>query len=273
VRRRVSAAFKDIPGGQVLGPSFDYTHRLLDFALASSDDPPPAPKAEQPLDPDMPRVTDTLGEEGLIEPNPKAAPEAPVPDLTQEPLEFPADRPMRLQALARGDEGFLLALGYSTQRGYGRNHPFAGEIRYGAVAVEFVPPELGFPVEVGTIELTECQMVNQFAGSEAAPPQFTRGYGLAFGHSERKAMAMALVDRALRAEELGEPVGAPAQDEEFVLAHADNVEASGFVQHLKLPHYVDFQSELMVLRALRTSWHEASAAREKARDRPPEAAE
>ena len=64
-------------------------------------------------------------------------------------------------------------------------------------------------------------------------------------------MAMALVDRALQSESLGEPTGAPAQDLEFVLAHADNVEASGFVQHLKLPHYVDFQSELSLLRRIR----------------------
>jgi alpha-D-ribose 1-methylphosphonate 5-triphosphate synthase subunit PhnI len=64
-------------------------------------------------------------------------------------------------------------------------------------------------------------------------------------------MAMALVDRALRAEELGESKDAPAQDQEFVMSHACNVEASGFVQHLKLPHYVDFQSELVTVRALR----------------------
>ncbi len=64
-------------------------------------------------------------------------------------------------------------------------------------------------------------------------------------------MSMALVDRALRAEELSRSATSPAQDEEFVLAHSDNVEASGFVQHLKLPHYVDFQSELVVVRTLR----------------------
>jgi alpha-D-ribose 1-methylphosphonate 5-triphosphate synthase subunit PhnI len=120
-----------------------------------------------------------------------------------------------------------------------------------------VPPELGFAIEIGTIEITECQMINQFAGSASAPPQFTRGYGLSFGHSERKAMAMALVDRALRAGELGEAAGSPSQDEEFVLAHADNLESSGFVQHLKLPHYVDFQAELLTLRALRAAWRPA----------------
>src|SRR5262249_45989629 len=113
------------------------------------------------------------------------------------------------------------------------------------------PPELGFAIYIGDIELTECQMVNQFAGSKSQPPQFTRGYGLSFGEGERKAMAMALVDRSLRARELGETVGSPAQDPEFVLYHSDNVEAQGFVQHLKLPHYVDFQAELAVVRAMR----------------------
>ena len=104
---------------------------------------------------------------------------------------------------------------------------------------------------IGDITLSECEMVTQFKGSAEEAPRFTRGYGLVFGEGERKSMAMALVDRALRARELGEEVRAPAQDEEFVLLHADNVEASGFVQHLKLPHHVDFQSELEVLRRIR----------------------
>jgi alpha-D-ribose 1-methylphosphonate 5-triphosphate synthase subunit PhnI len=248
IRRRVSSTFKDVPGGQILGPTYDYTHRLLDFELAAENERPTAPTAAVERHGPLPRVGEVLVREGLLEPPPADA--APT-DVTREPLSFPADRAARLQNLARGDEGFLLALGYSTQRGYGNNHPFAGEIRYGTVAVEFAPEELGFAIEIGEIELTECDMVNQFAGSGDVPPQFTRGYGLAFGHSERKAMSMALVDRALRADELSELATSPAQDEEFVLAHSDNVEASGFVQHLKLPHYVDFQSELVTVRLLR----------------------
>jgi alpha-D-ribose 1-methylphosphonate 5-triphosphate synthase subunit PhnI len=257
VRRRISATFKDLPGGQILGPTFDYTHRLLDFSLAAegargdahTEDAEPASGTArgEPL----PRVVDLLDREGLIESEAPDSETRRVGDVTREPLTFPAERDVRLQCLARGDEGFLLALGYATQRGYGRNHPFAGEIRMGEVTVELVPEELGFPIEVADITVTECQMVNQFKGSLTAPPQFTRGYGLAFGQAERKAMAMALVDRALRAEELGEEVTAPSQDQEFVLYHGDNVEASGFVQHLKLPHYVDFQSELVLLRTLR----------------------
>ena len=250
VRRRISATFKDVPGGQVLGPTFDYTHRLLDFVLDEPASVESAPMADSDLDP-MPPVVALLDREGLIEPETPDDETRRVGDLTREPIVFPADRDVRLQNLARGDEGFLLALGYSTQRGYGRNHPFAAEIRMGEVTVEIEPEELGFTIVVGHITVTECQMVNQFRGSATAPPQFTRGYGLAFGGSERKAMAMALVDRALRARDLGEEPSAPAQDEEFVLSHADNVEASGFVGHLKLPHYVDFQSELVLVRSLR----------------------
>ncbi|MEX2454693.1 MAG: carbon-phosphorus lyase complex subunit PhnI [Rhodospirillaceae bacterium] len=279
VRRRISATYKDLPGGQILGPTFDYTHRLLDFELAhpaatpptlpTAAHPTPAPQTEAEIQtvpagerPSFPRVTDVLDREGLIEEARRPEADEDGTDVTREPMTFPAGRDVRLQNLARGDEGFLLALGYSTQRGYGRNHPFAGEIRMGEATVEIVPEELGFAIEIGEIALTECEMVNQFAGSEDRPPQFTRGYGLAFGGSERKAMAMALVDRALRARDLGEDVEAPAQDEEFVLYHSDNVEAQGFVQHLKLPHYVDFQSELALVRELRRD--HAAARREAA---------
>lgn len=256
VRRRVSGTFKDVPGGQVLGPTADYTQRLLDFSLAEESDKPTPALAEQPLPEVLPGVLELLNREGLIEQETPAEGDPAPLDLTREPLLFPAERSTRLQNLVRGDEGFLLGLAYSTQRGYAESHPFAGEIRMGEVAVLMCPEELGFEIEIGEITLTECQMINQFAGSSTAPPQFTRGYGLSFGEGERKAMAMALVDRSLRASELGEDVHAPAQQQEFVLYHTDNVEASGFVQHLKLPHYVDFQAELSLIRTLRKE-HEA----------------
>jgi alpha-D-ribose 1-methylphosphonate 5-triphosphate synthase subunit PhnI len=258
IRRRVSATFKDLPGGQVLGPTFDYTHRLLDHGLtASGEVPSPICDRTSAAPGTMPRVTDLLDGDDLIEPSP-ADSGAAVGDLTREPLLFPTGRDLRLQNLARGDEGFLLSLGYSTQRGFGRNHPFVGEIRFGEVEVEFFAEEVGFAVPLGPISLTECQMVNQFKGSETEPPRFTRGYGLAFGQGERRSMSMALVDRALRARELGEEVKAPAQDEEFVLSHSDNVQATGFVEHLKLPHHVDFQSELGLVRTLREAFFAAA---------------
>lgn len=258
VERRISATYKDVPGGQILGPTFDYTHRLLDFTLLANGETPPAPATDTAgIDARLPHVTQALNVEDLIEREPEDDPDTPLDDLTRQPLDFPAERALRLQNLARGDEGFLLAMGYSTQRGYGRNHPFAGEIRMGEVSIEIVPEELGFAIDIGDLQLTECDMVTQFQGGADEKARFTRGYGLTFGHGERKAMAMALVDRALRAEELGEEITAPAQDQEFVLYHSDNVEASGFVQHLKLPHYVDFQGELELVRRLRAAGQES----------------
>lgn len=256
IERRISATFKDLPGGQMLGPTFDYTHRLLDPSIVGED--AEVPVLREAEESQAPRVTDLLGRQGLIEPDGEVGEGHEVGDLTREPLDFPLNRDLRLQALARGDEGFLLALGYSTQRGYGRTHPFVGEIRIGEVEVEFDIPELGFAVSLGRVRVTECQMVNQFKGSAKIPPQFTRGYGLVFGQAERKAMAMSLCDRALRAKEFGEDITAPAQDEEFVISHSDNVQATGFVEHLKLPHYVDFQAELDLIRRMRAE-HEAHA--------------
>jgi alpha-D-ribose 1-methylphosphonate 5-triphosphate synthase subunit PhnI len=256
IERRVSATYKDLPGGQLLGPTFDYTHRLLDPSLLHDGDVEAGLERDVEGEPMM-RVSDILAGEGLVEDD-GVLPEDHVPgDLTREPLEFPMERDLRLQALARGDEGFLLALGYSTQRGYARTHPFVGEVRIGEVEVEIELPELGFSVSLGRIQITECQMVNQFKGSAKTPPQFTRGYGLVFGQSERKAMAMSLVDRALRSGEFGEDVVAPAQDEEFVISHSDNVQATGFVEHLKLPHYVDFQAELDLVRRMRREYEAA----------------
>ncbi len=179
IRRRISATFKDLPGGQVLGPTFDYTHRLLDHELAGpspshlvgaatsprkrgevmADRPAPQGGGEKAF----PRVTDLLAHDDLIEPSP--ASQARAGDLTREPLSFPAGRDVRLQNLARGDEGFLLALGYSTQRGYGRTHPFAGEIRFGEVEVEMFAEEVGFAVPLGRVAVTECQSINQFRGA------------------------------------------------------------------------------------------------------------
>ena len=241
VLRRISATWKDLPGGQILGATFDYTHRLLDRTLsraeagAAGSSPLPAePDTDSPLGGPLPRALDALVAEGLLE----------------RPADAPADRGVRLQALARADEGFLLGMAYSTQRGFGAVHPFTGELRRGWVEVSFFSEELGFDVVIGEIELTECETVSRYTGT-ARPPCFTRGYGLVFGNNERKALSMSITDRALRAKELDEPVVGPAQNPEFVLLHGDNVDASGFVQHIKLPHYVDFQADLSLIRGLR----------------------
>lgn len=255
--RRISACFKDIPGGQKLGPTADYSLRILglqqDARPAQSE--PTAGPGHIGSETTLPRISRLLEAEGLLA-QPREPEPLKVPDITQDPVQFPMPRAARLQMLARADEGYLLALGYSTQRGYGSTHPFVGEIRMGHTPVSVrlcdIDPSVedDTPIEIGELLLTECEMINQFQAQGDETPKFTRGYGLTPGRAERKAMAMALVDRALQAESLGETPSAPSQDQEFVLAHGDNVEASGFVQHLKLPHYVDFQAELALVRGI-----------------------
>ncbi|HEY9096017.1 MAG TPA: carbon-phosphorus lyase complex subunit PhnI, partial [Hydrogenophaga sp.] len=71
--RRISATFKDLPGGQILGPTYDYTQRLLDFTLLAQGTegaPPARPAASEVLAESTPRVVDLLNQEGLIETHP-----------------------------------------------------------------------------------------------------------------------------------------------------------------------------------------------------------
>ncbi len=168
-------------------------------------------------------------------------------------MSFPVSRTLRLQALARGDEGFLLGSAYSLQRGFGLDrHPFLGELKVGYATVCFTPPELGFEIRIGRIRLTECVMVSRQDDTSGKATGFDTGYGLVFGQNERKAMSMSLLDRSLSSGDIAEVAGQtafPAQDPEYILSHCDSVESSGFVQHLKLPHYVDFQSELVFIRS------------------------
>lgn len=194
---------------------------------------------------------DDLIAQGCLEPCVPSPGDPDPEDITRDPQTHPMSRPARLQTLARADEGWLLGMAYATQRGYGDTHPFVGDLRVGRVDIMITVDSVDSPVTIGEIDVTECQMVNRFVGHAQEPARFTRGHGLIFGHGERKAMSMALLDRALRADEFEERRTSPAQDEEFVLAHGDTVESSGFVQHLKLPHHVTFESEIALVRRLR----------------------
>ena len=72
VRRRISSTFKDIPGGQILGPTFDYTHRLLDPAACRGRRRRKRRRRREASTATTPRVTDILGRDGLIESSPPA---------------------------------------------------------------------------------------------------------------------------------------------------------------------------------------------------------
>ena len=268
--RRISGIFKDIPGGQILGPSFDSGYRVLSFEPHGDhgDGPKidPQPPCSSPENKEFdwdeslhvsqrfqsfPRVTDLLISQKCLPPDPEPLIGEPVPDLTRTPLTIPAERSIRLQALARGDEGFLLGCADSLQRKGGQEHqPFMAELRVGYVEVCITPPELGFKISMGKIKLTECVMVNR--ARKISPRKkaiLKRGYGLVFGHNERKAISISLLDRSFEdtvKKDLSstEKAPCPGCDQAFVLSHSDTVESSGFVQNLTLPQHVDFQAEL-----------------------------
>jgi alpha-D-ribose 1-methylphosphonate 5-triphosphate synthase subunit PhnI len=250
VVRRISAAFKDVPGGQVLGSTNDYTLRLLNFDVAESskirktrlvNELLRGAAAAEPLPDTFPRVIDVLRRENLIVETPRPA-EAPF-DVTKDSLPFPAPRSAALQTLARGETGGLLLLAYSNMRGYGNIHPTIGELRVGYLPLRVRHPLTGEACTAGEVRVTEAEILAKFT-DRTDGPRFTVGYGLCFGHNEVKAISMAILDRSIQTG----TNASPSEDGEFVLSHVDGIESMGFCNHWKLPHYVDFQSDLDRLR-------------------------
>jgi alpha-D-ribose 1-methylphosphonate 5-triphosphate synthase subunit PhnI len=343
VERRISAAFKDILGGQILGLTRDYNHRLLDFSLLDAEKTgafASAAKASgggeeacEALTVDafcgftgfahLPKVSTYLAQQGLYT-LPQPSDEEPC-DITMEPLNFPAPRSARLQILARGMTQAVMALGYAAIRGFGPAHPTVGELRQGRLPLYIDHPLAPGAEEdayyVGALLVTEVESLfsreraqqaqrqtekpetepdamRQSAAdaTEAAPPkpaagaagaagaaavvtpakavadatneaqspkpvpakhelEFEIGYGLVYGRAESKAIAISVLDHCLA---MGDR-RYPTQDEEFVLYHVDGIEATGFLSHLKLPHYVTFQSKLDSVRATQKQPSEAAA--------------
>ncbi|MCL6512619.1 MAG: carbon-phosphorus lyase complex subunit PhnI [Anaerolineae bacterium] len=252
--RRISAAFKEIPGGQMLGPTPDYALRLLRLELL--DESPQAfrrvarewladcPEAQLPET--FPKVLDALRAEGLLPPVSDHRGQTPF-DITREPLIFPVPRSAQLSTMARAETGSLLALAYSNMRGYGDIHPTVAELRVGYLPVMLPHPVTGELTEAGEVLMTECEVVAMYEADTGSKPVFTVGYGACFGHNEVKAISMAILDRALQK---GAKDGAsnPSEDAEFVLLHVDGVDSMGFASHYKMPHYVTFQSDMDRLR-------------------------
>jgi len=244
VHRRISASFKDIPGGQILGSSVDYSHRLLDFDLDEEKEEGaaqwlkwyetreiPKKKFEK-----LPKVVEYLRAQGLMK--------------NHQPLEE------ALQVLTRGQTGAVTALGYASLRGWGiSNHPTVGELRVGDLPLT-IPNPYGDQEDeedgyfIGSVKITEVESFmpvhQKVEGKDEL--SFEIGYGVCFGQNETKAIAMSILDHNLEQKDADR---SPSHDEEFVLYHIDSVEATGFISHLKLPHYVTFQSKLESVRKTR----------------------
>lgn len=258
VERRVSASFKDILGGQILGATYDYTHRLIDFDLIEES----KEKAEIWLENfkkeleraeeseidlrRLPKVLEYLRKEGLIkdyEDN-----NEPPMDITKKSIEFPTKRSERLQSLTRGQTGGVNSLAYSALRSSGIAHPTVGEIRVGSLPLYIEEPLSSGEGEdedyyIGDIKVTEVEMFipSSSKNNEGGHKQeFDIGYGICYGQNETKAISISILDSCLEKKDKKYPTG----DEEFVLLSIDSVESTGFLSHLKLPHYVTFQSAL-----------------------------
>jgi alpha-D-ribose 1-methylphosphonate 5-triphosphate synthase subunit PhnI len=246
--RRVSPAFKDVPGGQILGATKDYTQRLLDFDLLDGDTPDPTADwdVDDEGDPEeLTNVTELLRDEGLLHDPEEPTVDEPT-DTTREPVTHPPDRDAVLQELARGETGAVTALGYSALRGYGQVHPTLAEVRVGRLPVRIDHPYTGAEVTVTHTEVTESEAVVPVY-EKRADPQFAFGYGLTFGRNERKAIGMTVLDASIQLDSEAEP----AENPEFVLDTVDGMDSFGFIEHLKLPHYVTFQSILDRIRSIR----------------------
>lgn len=265
VERRISSSFKDIPGGQILGTSNDFKQRFLNFDLLDEtladlqfekDELEQQQHAASPATIDLkhlPKVIDYLAEAGLYQ-YPAFDDRTP-DDITKKSIQFPASRSQRLQSLTRGQTGAVTSLGYAEIRSFGvQAHPNIGELRVGQQPLHIqLDPEAGTDADeyyIGSIEVTEVEgfMPIDVTDEEGSiSKDFVIGYGFCFGQNETKAIAMSVLDYALEHKDSATPTA----DEEFVLLHIDSVESTGFISHLKLPHYVTFQSKLDGMRKLK----------------------
>lgn len=234
VVRRIVPAYRTPPGPQLLGRTLDYTGRLLDFD-ETPDDEEPAPTPHEDRR-GGPRLLEVLRAQDLLVERRGGDDREPF-DITRKPLTTPAPRSARLSTMARGETGALVNLWYQNVRGPKAHlHEVTlGEVRHGRLPVRLVHPVLGEPVAIGEVEVTEVEAIEDVHGHDDDRLRFDVGYGLCLGHNERKAIAMAMLDVAI--ERAGDPVF-----EQSVIQTCDGLDASGFLEHFKLPHYVTFRS-------------------------------
>lgn len=257
IMRRISATFKDIPGGQYLGATRDYENRILNTDLLKENIEKNEEFKEKYIKdvkvvneiPKFTKVSNIFRADNLLEEdNDKyKLEEEIIDDITRESLRFPASRSAKLQALTRGESGVLSGFAYSIVRGFGDEHPYISELRTGKVYVTISHPIYeNEQITIGEMLVTECEVISKTSQSKEMDTnnmkdtnKMSLGYGICMGNNENKAISMAILDKSLEAnsEKL-------AQDEEFVLLHIDGIDSLGFISHFKLPHYVDFKADV-----------------------------
>ncbi|WP_320033917.1 carbon-phosphorus lyase complex subunit PhnI [Halarcobacter sp.] len=241
--RRVSSAFKDIEGGQLLGASNDYEIKLLIETKEKELDFEEFSKKENIIK----SALTPLRNDNLIKKLPKE--EKPW-DITRTFPTSPYPRSSILQVMSRGESGSLLGFSYTSMRGYGDVHPTIGDLRVGTLDIKFTHPFSKKEVKIGSIEATAVECVGTFNKDENGDTKLTTGFGFCFGKNETKAISMSIIDLTLYNSSYS--VGTEqivAADFEMMMHHVDGIESFGFCNHYKLPHYVTFQTDYQIFKS------------------------
>jgi alpha-D-ribose 1-methylphosphonate 5-triphosphate synthase subunit PhnI len=255
--RRIVPAFRQPPGPQLLGRTLDYTERLVDFTPDGADGDRPPTGRHRRADEHPPavaghpasaaaagevgqgRLIDLLRDRDLLVER-RIADDPEPHDVTRDPVTVPASRSARLATLARGETGALVNLWYQGVRGdrRGAEDVTLGEVRVGRLPLRVAHPRTGGPVTIAHVNVTEVEAMTNLNRPDEDTTRFDVGYGLVTGHNERKAIAMAVLDVAMVRDRGRTGL------EQNVVQTCDGTDASGFLEHLKLPHYVTFGSQL-----------------------------
>ena len=267
VLRRIVPAFRNPPGPQLLGRTTDYTGRLLQTAdedtlreaaektaalvgeavVTNSEHDDPNGNDRRPR-----RLLELLRDLDAVVDRRRSDDPEPF-DITRHPARPPATRSARLATMARAETGALVNVWYRNILGPdGYLHEITlGEVRHGRLPVTVIHPITGDEVSVTDIRVTEVEAIEDLDGIEEDRGRFDVGYGLCFGHNEKKAIAMANLDIACERDR------GRSFLEQSILLTTDGLDASGFLEHLKLPHYVTFRSMMERKAAVRR--HKKSA--------------
>ncbi len=265
ILRRIVPAYRVPPGPQLLGRTLDYVGRVLeveppapaagpgntahvaaepastagaDHTAAGNSGLPARPGADAGHAVRRPaRLLELLRSQGMVADRRREDDPEPL-DITREPVRPGAPRSARLSVMARAETGALVNLWYRNILGPdGYIHEITlGEVRHGRLPVRVTHPVTGDPVCIGAVRATEVEAIEDLDGEAEDRGLFDVGYGLCLGHNERKAIAMANLDIAVERD------GGRSPLEQSVLMTTDGLDASGFLEHLKLPHYVTFRS-------------------------------
>lgn len=254
ILRRISSAFKDIEGGQILGPSCDYVIRLFQIRNDTSDQPPSqGPKEAEPIYSPSALTGLRDNDQMMTLHNEESTPF----DVTRHTPLPPYPRSALMQVMARGETGSMLAFAYTSMRGYGDVHPTIGDLRIGMAAIHFTHPFTDKKVKIGEIRTTFCETLGSFQRDPSdGKLRLSSGFGFCLGHNETRAISMSVLDMAMHTQ--GYSVGGMdiAANPEIIIQHIDGIESMGFTNHFKLPHYVTFQADLHVLENARNATSE-----------------